>query len=87
MADPEDVGRPMPVLLVMLWGSFLLMIISGVAYGLGLPEDIARAFFIATVIIWLVLGIALLVQGQMETRSIARRMSSQVEEASGDDAE
>ena len=72
MPSKEDVGRPMPTLVVMLLGSFLLMVLSGVFYGLGLPEDWARALFMATVILWLALGVALILHGFMETRSIAR---------------
>ena len=72
MTGVEDQGRPFPTLLVMLLGSFVLMILSGIFYGLGLPEDWARALFMATVILWLLLGIALIVQGFQETRAIAR---------------
>jgi hypothetical protein len=69
----------------MLWGSFVLMLLSGVFYGLGLPEDWARAMFIATVIVWLALGIALIVQGRMETRAFARARTAAVGEGEPDE--
>lgn len=76
MTDNEDLGRPFPTLLIMLLGSFVLMILSGIFFGLGLPEDWARALFMATVIIWMLLGAALIVQGFKETREIARSTPS-----------
>jgi hypothetical protein len=70
MADNDPAGRPIPTLLVMLWGSFVLMVLSGVFFALGLPDDWARALFISTVVIWIVLGVALIVQGQLEVRNL-----------------
>jgi peptidoglycan/LPS O-acetylase OafA/YrhL len=64
-------GRPMPVLVVMLVGSFVLMLLSGIIFMAGLSESLARAFFLATVIIWFALGIWTIVDGQQETRRIA----------------
>jgi hypothetical protein len=66
MVDIEPEGRPIPVLLYMLWGSFILMILSGIFYGLGLPEQLARALFIATVAVWTFLGLALMYTGYQE---------------------
>ena len=71
MAEDSAAGRPLPLLVLLLGVSFLMMILSGVFYGLGLPEDVARAFFIATVIVWCFLGAAVIIQGQLETRAIA----------------
>ncbi len=72
MASLDTTGRPIPQLVYLLLASFVLMILSGIFYGLGLPEDWARALFMATVILWFILGIALIVQGRMEVREIAR---------------
>ncbi len=72
MASLDTSGRPIPQLVYLLMASFVLMILSGIFYGLGLPEDWARALFMATVILWFILGIALIVQGRMEVREIAR---------------
>jgi hypothetical protein len=72
MVDRGSEGRPIPVLLYMLWGSFILMLLSGIFYGLGLPEDLARAFFIATVAVWIVLGLALMYMGFAERASYER---------------
>lgn len=72
MASLDHSGRPIPQLVYLLLASFVLMILSGIFYGLGLPEDWARALFMATVILWFILGIALIVQGRMEVREIAR---------------
>jgi Kef-type K+ transport system membrane component KefB len=87
MPEARDVGRPVPVLLIMLWGSFVLMVLTGVLFALGLPEDWARALFIATVIIWLVLGVALMVQGNMETKALAGRARPVSKEDGGDDTD
>ena len=70
MADPDPAGRPIPLLLTLLTGSFVLMVLSGVFFALGLPNEWARALFMATVVIWIVLGVALIVQGQLEVRSL-----------------
>jgi hypothetical protein len=72
MAETEDVGRPMPLLVLMLLGSFTFMVLSGVFYGLGLSENWARAMFMATVLLWVLLGIGLIIQGQAEKRAFAR---------------
>ena len=76
MADIDPAGRPIPTLLVMLWGSFVLMVLSGVFFALGLPNDWARALFIATVVIWIVLGVALIVQGQLEVQNLKRTVGT-----------
>ena len=73
MVDLEPEGRPIPVLLYMLWGSFILMLLSGIAYGLGLPEDLARALFIATVAVWIFLGLALMFAGYQERTAYERQ--------------
>lgn len=73
MAGPSEPGRPIPILVIVLLVSFILMILSGVFYALGLPEDWARALFMATVILWFVLGGALIVSGFLETRSFTPR--------------
>jgi len=52
--------------------SFLLMILSGIFFGLGLPEDWARGLFMVTVVLWFVLGTGLIVQGIIENRKYAR---------------
>lgn len=62
----------MPLLVVLLGGSFVLMILSGLFYMAGLPEDWARALFLATVIVWTVLGVAVIVEGQRTTAAFAR---------------
>ena len=67
MVDLGAHGRPIPALLYRLGGSFVLMLLSGIFYGLGLPEDWARALFIATVIVWIVLAVVLMIQGIQET--------------------
>jgi len=64
-------GKPMPVLVVMLVTSFVLMLFSGIMFMAGLPEAQARAFFLATVVIWIALGIWVIVDGQLETGRIA----------------
>ncbi len=73
MAGPSEAGRPIPLLVTVLLASFILMILSGVFYALGMPEDWARGLFMATVVLWFVLGGALIVSGFMETREYARR--------------
>ena len=67
--------------------SFVLMILSGIFYGLGLPEDWARALFMATVVLWVILGIALIVQGRMEVRRIARDPNAPQRIAAKEEAE
>jgi len=64
-------GRPMPVLVVMLVASFVLMLFSGILFMAGLPEAVARALFLATVVIWTGLGVWAIVDGQLETRRFA----------------
>ena len=73
MASLDTSGRPIPQLVYLLLASFVLMILSGIFYGLGVPEDWARALFMGTVIIWIVLGIALMIQGRMDVKAIARK--------------
>ena len=72
MAEVSDTGRPLPTLVLVLLASFALMLLSGVFYGLGLPEDWARGLFMVTVALWFILGGALIVQSFMETRDFAR---------------
>jgi hypothetical protein len=72
MEDGTAHGRPMPLLVVLLGGSFVLMLLSGLFYMAGLPEDWARAMFLATVIVWTVLGIAVIVDGHRTTAAHAR---------------
>ncbi len=62
----------MALLVVLLCGSFVLMILSGLFYMAGLPEDWARMLFLATVIVWTVLGIAVIVDGLRTTAALAR---------------
>ena len=73
MVRPSDAGRPIPTLVIVLLASFILMILSGVFYGLGLPEEWARGLFMVTVVLWFILGGALIVSGLMETREMASR--------------
>ena len=72
MAGDGARDGPMPLLVVLLGGSFVLMILSGLFYMAGLPEDWARVLFLATVIVWTVLGIAVVVEGQRTTAAFAR---------------
>jgi hypothetical protein len=83
MAQIDPVGRPRPLLLTLLWGSFILMILSGVFFALGLPEEWARGLFVATVIVWVVLGIALIVQGQMEVKAFRKAGGTPRKEGKG----
>ena len=76
MAENAEAGRPMPQLVILLVVSFVLMLLSGIAYGLGLPQDWARAFFMATVLLWVVLGVALIVQGRTDVQAFARSSPS-----------
>ena len=73
MAGPSEAGRPVPTLVLVLLASFIVMILSGVFYALGLPEDWARGLFMTTVVLWFVLGGALVASGIMETRAHAPR--------------
>ena len=71
MAKTNEVSRPIPTLVMVLLASFVLMLLSGVFYGLGLPEDWARALFMVTVVLWFVLGGALIVMSFIETREFS----------------
>jgi len=71
MAPEAPRGREMPLLVYLLVASFALMLLSGMMFMLGLPEAQSRAVFMATVIIWLVIGVSTIVDGQLETRRIA----------------
>jgi hypothetical protein len=77
--EPDD-GRPLPTLLVVLIGSFVIMLLSGIFYMAGLPEDLARALFLATVVIWFALGIAVLVKGRLDVRDLERERASRPSE-------
>ena len=71
MAPDEPRGREMPLLVYLLVASFALMLLSGAMFMLGLPEAESRALFLATVVIWIAIGIWIIVDGQLETRRIA----------------
>ena len=60
----------------LLAGSFVLMILSGIFFAFGLPEAWARALFIGTVMAWMILGIALIVQGRMEVNAQSRALAT-----------
>jgi hypothetical protein len=62
----------MPRLVSVLLTSFVLMILSGIFYGVGLPEDWARGLFMATVVLWFALGIGLIVNSFWETGQYAK---------------
>jgi hypothetical protein len=87
MASLDPHGRPIPQLVYLLLASFVLMILSGIFFALGLPEDWARALFMATVLVWIVLGIALAVQGRMEVRAMERVAGTPVATPSPEEAE
>jgi hypothetical protein len=72
MTGGPDGGRPLPTLLIVLIGSFVLMLLSGILYMAGLPEDLARALFLATVVMWFALGIAVLAKGRLDVRDLER---------------
>ena len=74
-------GKPMPVLVVMLVGSFVLMLLSGAMFMLGLPEAQSRALFLATVVIWIALGIWAIVDGQLEMRRLAAAQAAAKDKA------
>ena len=76
MTDIAPEGRPVPQLVYLLVASFVLMILSGIFFALGLPEDWARALFMGTVVAWIVLGIAFIVQGRMEVNAQARALAA-----------
>ena len=69
MTGTSGAGGPVPVLVLVLLASFILMILSGVFFALGLPEDWARGLFMTTVVLWFVLGGALMVSSVTETRA------------------
>jgi Na+/melibiose symporter-like transporter len=73
MAEESEAGRPLPILVVALLASFVLMVLSGVFYALGLPEDWARGLFMVTVILWFILGGALIAKSFLETSEYAKR--------------
>jgi Na+/melibiose symporter-like transporter len=73
MAKANETGRPIPTLVLVLLASFVLMLLSGVFYGLGLPEDWARGLFMVTVVLWFILGGALMVNSFIETREYGRK--------------
>ena len=77
MAPDEPRGREMPLLLYLLIASFVLMLLSGAMFMLGMPEAQSRALFLATVIIWFALGIWTIVDGQQETRRIAAAQAAE----------
>jgi hypothetical protein len=71
MAPDEPRGREMPLLVYLLVASFLLMLLSGAMFMAGLPEAPSRALFLATVVIWVALGIWAIVDGRLEMRRVA----------------
>ena len=73
MAMDAKASIPIPPLVLVLLASFILMILSGVFYALGLPEAWARGLFMVTVVLWFILGGALIVAGFIETREIAQK--------------
>lgn len=89
MASDDSGGRPMPTLVWLLLASFILMIMSGIFFALGLPEDWARGLFIVTVILWFVLGGGLMVMSFVETKQYSRKATPtpapSKEEAAEDD--
>jgi hypothetical protein len=76
MTDIDPEGRLVPQLVYLLVASFVLMILSGIFFALGLPEDWARALFMGSVVAWVVLGIALIVQSRMEVSAQARALAA-----------
>ena len=80
MAPDEPRGREMPLLVYLLVVSFVLMLLSGAMYMLGLPEAQSRALFLATVVIWIALGIWAIVDGQLETRRIGAAQTAAKDE-------
>lgn len=76
MTAEPDGGRPLPTLLVVLIGSFVLMLLSGIFFMAGLPEDLARALFLGTVVMWFALGIAVIVKGRLDVRDLERERTA-----------
>lgn len=87
MAKDSEAYRPIPSLVWVLLASFVLMVLSGVFYGLGLPEDWARGLFMVTVVLWFILGGALIVSGFQETRKYARAARPTPAPSAKEDAE
>jgi hypothetical protein len=75
------------MLVWVLLASFLLMILSGVFYALGLPEDWARGLFWVTVVLWFILGAALIASSFIETRRYARQAKATPAPSRKEDAE
>ncbi len=76
MKDIDPEGRQVPQLVYLLLGSFVLMILSGIFFALGLPEDWARALFMGSVVAWVILGIALIVQGRTDVSAHTRELAA-----------
>lgn len=87
MASDDSGGRPLPTLVAVLLASFVLMIMSGIFFALGLPEEWARGLFFVTVVLWFVLGGALLVMSLVETRQFARMPTPTPAPSKKEDAE
>lgn len=85
MPGKASAGRPVPVLLIALLASFVLMILSGILFGLGMPDDWARALFVGTVLLWAVLGLALILQDRREVRVHAEGGAAPSPGPAGDD--
>ena len=75
------------MLVWVLLASFLLMILSGILYALGLPEEWARGLFMVTVVLWFILGGALIVTSFTETRQYARQAKATSSPSPKEDAE
>ena len=87
MSGTSGPGRPIPTLVWVLLASFLLMILSGVFYALGMPEDWARGIFMVTVVLWFVLGVALMVSSVIETRQYTKQAKATPAPSPKEDAE
>jgi len=72
---------------MVLLASFVLMILSGVFYGLGVPEDWARGLFMVTVVLWFILGGALIVMSFVETHQYASKAKPTPAPSQKEDAE
>ena len=87
MAMVTKASRPVPPLVLVLLASFMLMILSGIFYALGLPEVWARGLFLVTVVLWFILGGALIVAGFIETRDLAQKAKATPAPSKKEDAE
>jgi hypothetical protein len=65
--------RDISYLITLLGMSFMLMVLSGVFYVAGIPASWARALFLATVIIWIVLGVAVMIKSHQDKAAYVLR--------------